>query len=309
MLNQYLQDLQGFLRDRDEGKLNPDDLRGYINRARREIAGRTQCCRVLSPICGAVQSITVTAPGTGYTNPTVKISSPDSPRGSGEFPGGQQATAVVNEIAGSIVNILVTGGGDGYFQPGITIEDPTGHGAAATANISPISQTQYAREVYLFKDIAQIIDAQNPGIGDIFAVKSVSFIYANYRYSLPCYPFSVYQSQVRQYPQQYLYIPTICAQFGQGVNGSIYMYPIPSTAYQFEFDCFCHPIELIDDQTYEAVPQPWQDAVAMGAAVYAYEELQNLNAAMYWQRKFDTYVGRYSTIARPGRMVSPYGRF
>lgn len=309
MLFEYLKDLQGFVRDRSERELNPDDLRRYINRARREVAGRTQCLRVLSPICGAVQTITVTTGGSGYTNPTVAISSPDSPRGSGPFPGGQQATAIAQQIGGQIINIAVTAGGDGYFQPGITINDPTGHGATATASISPISASQGNREVYLFSDISAIIDAQNPGIGPIIAVKSVSYIYANYRYSLPCYPFSVYQAMIRQYPRQYLYVPTLCAQFGQGASGSIYKYPIPSTAYQFEFDCFCYPVDLIDDTSFEAIPYPWTDAVAMGAAVYAYEELQNLNAAMYWQRKFDAYVPRFSAIARPGRMTNPYGRF
>jgi hypothetical protein len=171
-----------------------------------------------------------------------------------------------------------------------------------------LTVTQGNQEVYPFSGASPAL-AQYPGVGEIFVVNSVSFIYANYRYSLPVYPFSVYQSHVRQYPQQYLFVPTIAAQYGQGANGSIYFYPIPSTIYQFEWDCFCLPTTLTDDYQPEAIAKPWDDAVPIGAAVYAYEEMQNLNAAMYYQKKFDEYVHRYSAWARPGRQTNPYGRW
>ena len=101
----------------------------------------------------------------------------------------------------------------------------------------------------------------------------------------------------------------MAAQYGQGANGSIYFYPIPSTIYQMEWDCYCLPLELTDDGQIEAIAAPWTDAVPIGASVYAYEELQNLNAATYYQKKFDEYVHRYSAYARPGRVTNPYGRW
>lgn len=306
MLNEYIKTTQGFLRDRGQKYLNPEDLRAYINRARREIAERTQAIRILSPISGQVISIQVISPGSGYTNPVVVISTPDTPSGQQPFPAGAQAVALAQQIGGQIASISVSFGGSGYFQPQVTISDPTGTGATATAQVQPISITQYAQEVYTFADVPLDI---YPGVGSVFAVKSISFIYANYRYSLPCYPFSVYQAMIRQYPQQYLYVPTLCAQFGQGTNGSIYMYPIPSTAYQYEWDCFCLPSDLVDDSTFEALPQPWQDAVPYFAAHLSYLELQNLNAAKFYLDLYDNMVHRYSAYARPGRMVNPYGRY
>lgn len=309
VLSDYLKSVQGFIRDRGERYVNVDDLIGYINRSRREIAERTQSVRILSPISGAVFNITVTNPGSNYSNPLVVVSAPDFPNGALPFPAGDQAVATAQQIGGQISNISLTYGGAGYFRPTVSIVDSgggTGSGATATASVSPISVTQFQQEVYPFSAAPL---AQFPGVGEIFAVKSVSFIYANYRYSLPCYPFSVYQGIIRQYPQQYLYVPTVCAQYGQGANGSIYMYPIPSTVYQMEWDCFCLPVDLIDDGTFEAIPQPWVDAVAMGAAVYAFEELQSYNNAMYWQKKFDEYVHRQSAWARPGRITNVYGRW
>jgi hypothetical protein len=307
MLDRYLREVQGFIRDRAQRYMEPDDLRMYINRARREIAGRTQSIRILSPISGSIVSVTILTPGTGYTNPQVVFSTPDTPRGFGDFPAGAQATAIASQIGGQLSNIAVTFGGDGYFQPSVAITDPHGTGATAIANVSPLSVTEFGREVYRFQDIP--IQAINPGVGDIIAVKSISFIYANFRYSLPCYDFSTYQASVRQYPQQYLYIPTIAAQFGQGANGSFYFYPIPSAAYQYEIDCLCHPVDLEDDQTYEAIPQPWQDAVPYFAAHLTYLELQNFNAAKFYLDLYDNMVHRYSTHARPGRRTNPYGRW
>jgi hypothetical protein len=255
---------------------------------------------------GAIVSINITNAGTGYTAPVVTISAPDQPNGAQPFPAGAQATATAQIILGSLSNRAVNFGGSGYTFPQVTITDPTGTGATATANVQPINVTQASQEVYPFSAVPLNIF---PGVGEIIFVRSVSFIYANYRYSLPCYPFSTYQAFIRQYPRQYLYVPTMCAQLGQGSNGSLYMYPIPSTIYQMEWDCCCIPRDLDDDSSFEAIADPWTDCVPMGAAIYAYEEMQNLNAAMYYRKKFDDYCNRYSAYTRPGRVTNPYGRW
>jgi len=306
MLNRYLQDVQGFIRDRRMKEMNPADLIGYINRARREIAERTQCLRVLTPISGPITAITVTAAGSGYTNPTVTISKPDQPSAALPNPAGKQATATASVVGGQISSISVSNGGDGYFQPTVTITDPTGTGATAKAQTSPIGVTAFQQEVYSFSAAAL---GSAPGIDSIFAVQSCALIYANYRYTVPIYPFTQYQSFIRQYPQQYIYVPTVGSQYGQGAGGSFYLYPLPSQAFQMQWDCFCLPLDLTDDNTYEAIPQPWQDAVAFGATAYAFMELQNLNTARFWQDRFDEYVHRQSAWARIPRAVNQYGRF
>lgn len=306
MLDSYIQQAQAFIRDRGEHVVNPADLRTYINRARREIALRTQCIRILTPIGGSVMTITVTAAGTGYTAPVVTLSAPDAPNGALPLPNGLQATAAAQLVGGQIAGISVTNGGAGYFNPSATITDPHGTGATATVQVSPINITQQGQEVYRFADAAL---AQFPGVGSIFNVHSVSFIYANYRYSLPCYPFSVYQARIRQYPVLYQYVPTMCAQYGQGANGSIYFYPIPSNLYQMEWDCFCLPVDLTDDADAEAIPAPWTDNVPYFAAHLAFLEMQNLNAAKFYFELHDQMVHRYSAWTRPGRITNPYGKF
>lgn len=307
-LNEYTQQVMRFTRDQNQQFLNPDDLKVYINRARREIALRTQSVRVLSPVCGSVTTATITAGGSGYVDPVATITPPDFPAGTYEFPNGAQATAIVTQIGGVISNITITYGGEGYFQPVITITDASGPGtgAAATVQISPIMQTQDGQEIYSFR---QIPLTNFPGVGEVFWINSVSIIYASYRYSFMCYSFSTYQALIRNYPRQYQYVPSVFGQLGRGTNGSIYAYPVASANYQLECDCFCLPQDLIDDQSEEAIPQPWCDYVPYYAAHLAYLDMQNLNAANYYLSLYDSRVDKVSAWAAPRRVSNRYGRW
>jgi len=306
-LNTYLKQVQRFAHDAKQELLNPEDLIDYINQARREVAMRAACIRVLPPISGSVVSADVIATGSGYTAPTATISPPDFPSGFLPLPNGAQATATVTQIGGLIVSVNIDYGGAGYFQPQITINDPTGTGAQATLTTSVNNTLNEGQEVYPFSGIDL---SPFPGAGSVFLIRSVSIIFSNYRYSVPIYSFSTYQSQIRQYvASQYQYVPTFGAQFGQGTSGSFFLYPPPSQSYQLEFDCQCLPQDLIDDQSVEALPDPWTDAVPYFAAHLAFLELQNGNTARMYLDLFDQRVTRFSAYARPGRATNPYGRW
>jgi len=297
---------QHLIRDTDQSLINPLTLIDYINRARREVAMRSQCLRALPPTSGAVETITVTAGGSGYTSPTVTISAPDEPSGMTLNPAGAQATATATVVGGAITNIDVVYGGAGYFQPAVTISDPTGTGAAAMATTSPILTLNPYQESYNFADIPL---QTYPGYGGVYGVRGVTLVYANYRYSLPQYSWSTYQAMIRQYPGQYYYVPTMCSQFGQGASGSLYFYPLPSQVYQLELDCYCWPQDLQTDQDVEAIPDPWTQAVVWLAVHYCYLELQNLNSAEYYRKLFDAQMPRYRSAASPGRVSNIYGRY
>jgi hypothetical protein len=307
MLNSYIADIQRFARDQKQQYLDVGNLTSYINKARREVAMRAQCIRALPPISGSITGWTVKTQGLNYSNnPTLAITPPDFPSGAPPNPSGAQATATANVSGGKITAVYSQFGGNGYFQPSMTITDASGSGATATPIMSPIAQVVQGQEQYNFSDFDL---STFPGVAEIYYVRSASILYANYRYSLPCYAFTVYQAYVRQYPFQYQYVPTFFSQFGQGASGSLFFYPYPSQNYQVELDCCCIPSELIDDQSVEAIPQPWQDAVPYFAAKFAFEELQNLNAARYYEDQFNRRALGYSNYARAGRMTNPYGRY
>lgn len=307
-LNDYMQQVQRFLRDARQEQLNPEDLLSYINRARRETAMRSQSIRRLTPISGSIISIEVTEGGTGYSDsPTITISDPDYPSSYGENPNGLQATASAVVNNGVIEQITVENGGDGYWQPTVTIEDDTGTGAEAeVSELTYINQLENGKEVYYTADIDM---SMYPGVGEVYMIRSIAILFSQFRYTVGLYSFSEYQAKIRQWSAQWRYVPAIASQFGQGASSSYYFYPVPSQSYQAEFDCTCLPADMVDNNSPEALPAPWTDAVPYWAASLCYEELQNWNAAVYYAKKFDDMVQRYSNYARPGQSVNRYGRY
>lgn len=308
MLDTYRRQTQRFIRDAKQQWVDIGDIDEYINRARREVAMRTQCLRFLTEVSGSIITIQVTSGGSGYTNPTVTITPPDAPNGMLPYPAGAQATATAMITGGIITNISVNFGGAGYFQPQVTITDPHGHGATAVATTNPINVTQVQQEVYRFSDVPPV--TTSAGVGPIYAIKGVDIIYSLYRYSIPLYPFTQYSAYVRQYASRYLFVPTVGCQYGWGTSGCLYLWPLPSQAYQLEFDSFHLPEPLVDDQSPEAIPQPWQDAIPYFAAHLCFLELQASNRAREMLDYYDTMVHRYSDYTRAGgRSINVYGRF
>lgn len=307
-LHDYQQDVQRLLREQRQILANPTDLTRYINRARREVAMRSQAIRFLTPISGAVETCAVTAGGTGYSAaPTVTITDPDFPSGGVNSPQGRTATAIATVQAGVIVGIDITDGGAGYFQPTVEITDTTGSGATATLTVGGVNRLNPGQEEYKYADI----DVSSlPGAASVYFVRSVSIIYSNYRFSLPCYDFSTYQSRIRNFPAgTYQYVPTFMSQYGQGANGSMFLYPIASQIYQAEFDCQCLPIDLVTNQSVEALPEPWTDAVMYFAAHFFFLEAGNLNSAKGMLDLYEKFAQRYSDYSRAGRVTNPYGRW
>ena len=301
----YMKDAQTLLRESKQTEIDPEDLINWINRARREIALRTSCLRIITPITGACISASVTSGGHGYTAPTVTISPPDYPSGTKPFPNGDQATATATLSAGTIAAVNVTYGGAGYYIPVATITDQTGVGATAAVKTSFVNQMQQGREVY---DLSDVNLSMFPGIDSIFYIESISILYAAQRYSLMVPSFSSYQAMVRQFTQQYEYTPFFAAQLGQGTSTSMFLFPLPSTNWQMEWVCRCLPQELIDDQSVEALPQPWTDSVVYFACHFGMLSLMNFNASRMYLDLFNEYCHRHSVAARPGRKVNPYGR-
>ena len=304
-LNQMLQQTQRLLREQKQEFENPTDLISYINNARREVALRTQCIRVLTPSSGVITGYSIASGGAGYTNtPTVTVTAPDFPSGQLPYPNGLQATANPTVLTGNITQIDPVVGGAGYFQPTVTITDPTGTGASASAIVQQINLLNQGQEKYNFSDIDL---SGNPGCKSVYAVRGLSIIYSGYRYSLEYMAWTRYQI-FRAYPTAYQYTPAIYSQYGQGSSGTYFCYPLPSQALQAELDCQCLPTDLIDDLSVEAIPDPWTDAVPYMAAHLAFLELQNYNASRMFLELYEKRALSYSQFTRIGRGSNPYGR-
>jgi|SRR5215469_10784049 len=312
----YLKEVQrlvGF--DQHEALYNIDDLLAFINTARAEVAAQGQCIRLLTPCAGQVLQLQVVTPGHGYVNPVVAISAPDAPSGDLPFPRGAQALGTVQQVGGSLSNASVTFGGAGYFQPTVTVSDSAGTGGALIATISPSNTTVFGQETYYFKNIDL---TPFPGIRSILSVRSVSFVWNNWQWSRSSVSFSKYQAMIRQYVASFYAPPVWVCQFGQGVAGSLKMYPLPDQPYQMQWDCLCLPADLTDETIYEAIPEPWTKAVPFYAAHLALmsrsaEVPQMLPLAQtYFNDRtgglFQVHMRRARAFAQPGTVSSYYGR-
>lgn len=306
MLFTYAKQVQRMLRDSKQDMLEQGDIYEHINEARREVAWRAQCIRRLTPIAAGLVSASVIAGGTGYTNPTVVISQPDFPDGLPGYPNGLQATALAQMVGGVITAVDIQVGGSGYQNPLMSITDPTGTGAVVVPTPIKYNQIVQGQEKYLWSDIDT---SMFPGVGPVYYIMGVGVIYANWRFSPQYASFSKYQAKIRTYTTaSYQYVPAFFSQYGQGTDGSFYFYPPPSQTYPIEYDCLCMPIDLTDDTTPEAIPDPWQDAVKFFASALSYLDLQNGNKSREMFGLFDEYMHRYGAASRPGRMLNWYGR-
>ena len=98
--------------------------------------------------------------------------------------------------------------------------------------------------------------------------------------------------------------PNEWSQYGQGVNGTIFVSPVPSGTFTLTLDTICYPISLALDSDTEAIPFPWTDAVPFYAAYWAYMSLQMAEPAGAMFNLYQTFVDRARRQANPS--VLPY---
>lgn len=299
-LTGYLQEIRRLLNDTASQFYSDTDLTAYINTARRRIAGIGQCCRFLPPSSGSLASIAVGAGGTGYSSPpTVTISNPDA-IGYGFV----QATATATVSGGQVNGFVITNAGTGYVNPVVTISGGGGSGATATATLTPFLHTNPNQEVYNFTTAAALIPT-GAGIASIVGLQSVAVSWGAQKPVLDWIDWSAFQAYWRSYNYGTNW-PVIWAQYAQGASGSVYLAPIPSQVQQMEWDCYCFPINLVDDTTVEAIPDPFTSAVKYYAARQASIGAGKMDRANYFDSLFKAEMPQDRMIVSPAMVPSFY---
>lgn len=120
-------------KDAKDANNAPNFYPNVINRTSKYVRALTVLNGTSVSAGGEVESVTITAGGTGYTAPTVAFSAPTS---------GVTATGTVVVAAGVVTGIVITEPGSGYTAaPTATISDDDGSGATATTTVSAVSTT------------------------------------------------------------------------------------------------------------------------------------------------------------------------
>lgn len=169
------------------------------------------------------------------------------------------------------------------------------------------NQTVAAQEVYNFSAVNPLIQAQFPGVKSILAVGTIAVSQGALKPVLDTLAWSDFQAALRSWNAGFTGWPTICAQYGQGDLGSMYMFPVPTDAYPMDWDCSCLPVDLVDDTTPEVIPYPWTDAVPFFAAYLAYFNAQRPADADKMKGEYTWFMTRATANSNPLRVPSYYG--
>ncbi len=286
-LTTYQQQTQRLLHDPNATYFPIADITAYINIARGQIAMEGQCIRQLLS-GGTITALSTNSGGTGYAGSiTVSITG-----------AGQQASATAVLSGSSVGATTLVNGGWGYITGTTTAVTAAGSGggtnATFTTTIDNSLTTIPGQEVYKFSTantLAQTIS----GVQSVIGVLSVSCAWganASMKPILQQMIWSEFQAYYRSYNNGMQNYPTIWSQYAQGVNGSIYVWPLPSQYSQMDWDCYCIPVDLVDNTTAEAIPYGWTDCVPYYAAYLAYLDAQRMEDANNMFRMFTQYMKR-----------------
>jgi hypothetical protein len=286
-LTAYQQQVQRLLHDPNATYFSLSDITSYINEARGQIASSSQCIRILLS-GGTITSIAINSAGSGYAGSlTVTITG-----------SGQQAAATGTISGGAVNTVTLTNGGWGYITGTTTTVTAAGSTSGTNATFIPtIDQsltTIPGQEVYQFTT-ANALAQTVAGVQGIIGLLSVACAWGTNAAMKPTLTYRIwneFQAYLRSYNSGMQNYPTVWSQYSYGVNGSIYLWPLPSTASQMDWDCYCLPIDLVDDTTAEAIPYPWTTCIKYYAAHLAYDNAQRKEDADRMMAMYDKAVAK-----------------
>lgn len=300
LLSQYITDVRDILNDANANFYTDAELTRWINKGREQIAQDAQCIRYIPKNSGVVASYTVTAGGTGYTAATVSVAAP-----SGMGMTLTTATATATVLAGAVTAVTVVLPGAGYVTPPTVTITGNGTGARATAVLTPFMSANAGQEVYNFSTINGFL-ASVSGLKSVFGIQTIAVSWGSNKPVLQKWDWSSLQAYARSINIGYQNFPTCWAQYGQGTTGSFYLFPIPSQQNQMDIDCYCMPIDLVDDTSIDLVPSPFDEAVAWWAVYLAYRKSQRTNDSNEAMAQYKQYAISARTVVSPAVVPSFY---
>lgn len=151
-----------------------------------------------------------------------------------------------------------------------------------------------------------IPNADTLGIGSVLQLRQGSVVIGDGQARLNDRPFEYFQLYFLNEVVPETGRPKQWGQYGQGVNGSVYIHPLPDDVYTLNFDTVCLPVDLVDDTTPEAIPSIWTDAVPFYAAYYALMSAQRNGDADKMYERYQIFVQRARGGATPDVLPAQY---
>lgn len=281
-LTAYLGATQRLLHDTAGQRYSTTDLTIYINQARSQLALEGECVRFLYGLDGMY-----TLTGT-FTAGSATIG------GIADTSGLQIGWGLYgNNIANNSTIIGLTN------NTVIMSSNALGNG---TNTFSTQIQTTANQEIYPLPTNV----ALPQGILNVVQVRSIAVNFGgsqgSNQYMLEQTDFSELQAYYRFYGPNLVGNPAKWARY----NNNIYLRPVPSQAYPMQWDTICSVINLVDDNTVDALPYPFTDAVPYYAAYLALMNSQRAQDADNMFKLYEQFAKRARTFFQRTMMPSLY---
>lgn len=171
--------------------------------------------------------------------------------------------------------------------PGSNANNANSAGANSTTSNS--FNTIAGVEMYPYSYGNAYLKAGNQGVKSIVYVSNVSVSWGGIRPTMNWMPWEDLQAYARSYNVGAFAYPFAWSSLGVGENGQVWLFPCPSTDSpgEMEWQCNCIPVDLVDDNTYEAIPHPYQSAVKYYAAYMCYLGSQRTGQAEIMRNLFN----------------------
>lgn len=190
----------------------------------------------------------------------------------------------------------------GVATPGVALPGQGAPGITPPSVFNAIAGVE--RYPYAFAN--SIIQQQNTGVQGIIDVFNVGVSWGGIRPLLGWLPWDELQAYGRSYNFGVTSYPFYWSTFGDGEAGEVWLYPIPSSTQEMEWDCTCYPSDLNSDSDPEAIPGGFRNAVKYYAAAQAYLGSQRPQQAMQMMQLFDQTLGISRVASDRGKVADYY---
>lgn len=171
-----------------------------------------------------------------------------------------------------------------------------------------VEKYSYGYALPFLKQVAQ-------GVRGILDINNVAVSWGGMRPVLNWCPWEDLQAYARSYNVGTFSYPFLWSTFSGGSKGQVWLFPIPqvvaggltfAAAGEMEWDVSCLPIPLLDDSTFEAIPEPFTEAVKFYAAYLAFLGSQRYGMAQIMQSQFNDQLGIENAAIMRGRTPNFY---
>ena len=155
-------------------------------------------------------------------------------------------------------------------------------------------------EKYPFAYANQFLKANNAGVKGIIEVKNVAVSWGSFRPVMAWTPWQDLQAYSRAYNIGVYNYPILWSDTGDGERGEVWLWPPPSVTGvsslqasqgEFEWLCSCVPLDLATANDYEAIPDPYTNAIKYRAAGNCMLAAQRYGTAQLYYDMWSDHLG------------------